>query len=129
MPTLTLPLPPASAFVDITHVAKPVDIKAIAKNTKAQVLGVDIVNGALKIALNNAMHLDLMNKALFRKSDIFSKIRSEEKFDIIVSNPPYIPLKDKPELQIEVKDFEPSTALFTNDEEGVEFYEKMSCFT
>ena len=98
----------------------------VAKNTNAQVLGVDIVNGALKIALNNAMHLDLMNKALFRKSDIFSKIRSEEKFDIIVSNPPYIPLKDKPELQIEVKDFEPSIALFTDDEDGIEFYKKIT---
>lgn len=98
----------------------------IAKNTKAQVLGVDIVNGALKIALNNAMHHDLMNRALFRKSDIFSKIRQEEKFDMIVSNPPYIPLKDKEGLQTEVKEFEPATALFANDEAGVEFYEKIA---
>ena len=85
----------------------------IAKKTTAQVLGVDISNNALKIALNNAMHLDLMNKALFRKSDIFTKIRPEEKYDMIVSNPPYIPLKDKKSLQIEVKKFEPETALFT----------------
>lgn len=98
----------------------------IAKNTKAQVLGVDIVNGALKIALNNAMHHDLMNRALFRKSDIFSKIRQEEKFDLIVSNPPYIPLTDKESLQTEVKEFEPATALFANDEAGVEFYEKIA---
>lgn len=98
----------------------------IAKNTKAQVLGVDIVNGALKIALNNAMHHDLMNRALFRKSDIFSKIRPEEKFDMIVSNPPYIPLKDKAGLQSEVKEFEPAAALFANDEAGVEFYEKIA---
>lgn len=98
----------------------------IAKKTTAQVLGVDISNNALKIALNNAMHLDLMNKALFRKSDLFSKIRPEEKYDMIVSNPPYIPIKDKSNLQIEVKDFEPETALFTSDEEGLEFYEKIT---
>lgn len=98
----------------------------IAKSTNAQVLGVDISNEALKICLNNAMHLDLMNKALFRKSDLFSKIREEEKFDMIVSNPPYIPPQDKDELQIEVKDYEPLTALFTQDDEGLEFYEKIT---
>lgn len=97
----------------------------IAKQTKAQVLGVDISNGALKIALNNAMHLDLMNRALFRKSDLFSKIRPEEKYDMIVSNPPYIPLSQKCNLQIEVRDFEPENALFTSDEFGIEFYEKI----
>lgn len=97
-----------------------------AKLTQAQILGVDVSNDALKIALNNAMHLDLMNKALFRKSDLFSKIRPEEKFDIIISNPPYIPLKDRPSLQPEVRDFEPQQALFTQDEQGIEFYEKIT---
>lgn len=94
----------------------------IAKLTDAQVIGTDISNDALKIALNNAMHLDLMNKAIFRKSDLFSKIRPEEKFDVIVSNPPYIPTKEKPHLQIEVREFEPAVALFTSDEDGIEFY-------
>ena len=98
----------------------------IAKLTKAQVLGVDISNEALKVSLNNAMHLDLMNKALFRKSDLFSKIRPEEKFDMIVSNPPYIPPQEKQNLQTEVKDFEPENALFTNDEKGIEFYIKIA---
>jgi release factor glutamine methyltransferase len=97
----------------------------LAKNTNAQVLGVDISNEALKIALNNAMHLDLMNKALFRKSDLFSKIRENEKFDLIVSNPPYIPPQEKENLQTEVKDFEPYNALFTTDAKGLEFYEKI----
>lgn len=96
-----------------------------AKLTKAQVLGVDISNGALKIALNNAMHLDLMNRALFRKSDLFAKIREEEKFDIIISNPPYIPPQEKPHLQAEVREYEPETALFTIDDKGIEFYEKI----
>ena len=98
----------------------------IAKNTHAQVLGTDISNNALKIALNNAMHLDLMNRALFRKSDLFSKIREEEKFDMIVSNPPYIPPCEKPHLQIEVREFEPEMALFTKDSKGLEFYEKIA---
>lgn len=98
----------------------------IAKQTNAQVLGIDISNEALKICLNNAMHLDLMNRALFRKSDLFEKIRPEEKYDVIVSNPPYIPPRDKEGLQIEVRDYEPAKALFTTDERGLEFYEKIT---
>ena len=98
----------------------------IAKKTDAQVLGIDISNEALKICLNNAIHLDLANRAIFRKSDLFNRIREEEKFDLIVSNPPYIPLKDKQGLQIEVKDHEPSSALFTADEKGLEFYTKIT---
>lgn len=72
------------------------------------------------------MHLDLMNKALFRKSDLFSKIREEEKFDMIVSNPPYIPPHEKENLQIEVRKYEPYNALFTSDEKGLEFYKKIT---
>ncbi len=98
----------------------------IAKMTDAQVLGVDISNEALKICLNNAMHLDLMNKAIFRKSDLFSKIRKEEKFDIIISNPPYIPPQEREKLQTEVKDFEPAISLFTTDSKGLDFYQKIS---
>jgi release factor glutamine methyltransferase len=62
---------------------------------------------------------------MFRKSDLFSKIREDEKFDLIVSNPPYIPPKMKENIQKEVT-FEPNLALYTNDENGLEFYEKIS---
>lgn len=95
----------------------------IALDSDAQVLGVDISNDALRCALDNAMGMGLMNRALFRKSDLFSNI--QEKFDLIVSNPPYIPLSEKENLQIEVRDFDPATALFTEDEKGIEFYEKI----
>ncbi|MCQ2789013.1 MAG: peptide chain release factor N(5)-glutamine methyltransferase [bacterium] len=96
----------------------------IAKNTDAQVIGVDISLEALEIALDNSSKLGLFNKAIFRKSDIFSNVKADEKFDMIVSNPPYIKLSEKPTLQKEVT-FEPECALFANDENGVEFYEKI----
>lgn len=95
----------------------------IAKLTNAQVLGVDISKDALKIALDNAMKMNLMNRALFRKSDFFSNI--DEKFDLIISNPPYIPKKEKKNLQTEVSVYEPELALFTEDEYGIENYEKI----
>lgn len=96
----------------------------IAKLTSAQVIGVDISNDALQIALENSSNLGLFNKAIFRKSDIFSNVRADEKFDMIISNPPYIPKIEKNSLQIEVG-FEPDLALFAQDEKGIEFYEKI----
>lgn len=95
-----------------------------AKLTNAQVIGVDISTDALQIALDNSSRLGLFNRAIFRKSDIFSNVRDNEKFDMIISNPPYIPIKEKNQLQIEVQ-FEPDLALFAKDENGIEFYEKI----
>ena len=46
-------------------------------------------------------------------------------YNIIVSNPPYIPIKDKETLQVEVRDYDPASALYTSDEYGVEFYIKI----
>lgn len=98
---------------------------SIAKNTNALVLGVDISNSALCVAINNMENMKLFNRAVFRKSNLFDKIRYDEKFDMIVSNPPYIAPKFKQNIQDEVK-FEPEIALFTNDEKGIEFYRKIS---
>lgn len=94
----------------------------IAKLTDSQVIGVDISTDALQIALENSSKLGLFNKAIFRKSDIFSNVR--EKFDIIISNPPYIPINEKNQLQTEVR-FEPDLALFAQDIEGIDFYDKI----
>ncbi|MFA7658519.1 MAG: HemK/PrmC family methyltransferase [Candidatus Gastranaerophilaceae bacterium] len=96
----------------------------IAKLTDSQVLGVDISTDALRVALENSSKLGLFNKAVFRKSDIFSNINPEEKFDVIISNPPYIPQKERGNLQTEVG-FEPESALFARDVDGIEFYEKI----
>ena len=90
---------------------------------KVEILGIDISIKALTTAIENAQKYLESNIAIFRKSDLFSNIK--EKFDIIISNPPYIPKKMKSEMQSEVLNFEPETALFTNDEKGIEFYEKI----
>lgn len=96
----------------------------IAKLSGIPVIGVDISNEALHIALDNATKHNLFNRAIFRKSDIYSNVREREKFDIIVSNPPYIPLSEKGKLQKEVE-FDPEIALFAQDEKGVEFYKRI----
>lgn len=93
----------------------------IAKNTKATVLGVDISSDALRVALDNVTKLGINNRAIFRKSDLFEKIRDGETFDMIISNPPYIPYGT--ELSQEVQ-HEPALALFA-EENGTEFYRKI----
>jgi len=96
----------------------------IAKLADCQIIGLDISSDALGTALDNASRLNLYNRAIFRKSDIFSNIKPGESFDIIVSNPPYIPPSKKAEIQPEVR-FDPDLALYTTDEKGLEFYEKI----
>jgi len=96
----------------------------LAKLTNATVIGADISFEAIETAFKNMENLKLFNRALFRKSDLFSMIREDEKFDVIVSNPPYIPPSMKKNIQKEVR-FEPETALYTNDEKGLEFYENI----
>lgn len=93
----------------------------IAKNTTATVLGVDVSSDALRIALDNVTNLGINNRAIFRKSDLFEKIREGEVFDLIISNPPYIPYGT--ELSKEVMQ-EPSTALFA-EENGLAFYRRI----
>ena len=94
----------------------------IAKHTPATVLGTDISSNALRIALDNVTKLNLNNKAIFRKSNLFEKIRDGESFDLIISNPPYIPTNTI--LSKEVMQ-EPSIALFAEDD-GLYFYKKIT---
>ena len=97
----------------------------IAKNLPdIEVLGVDISTNALQVALENAQKLDLIRKVIFRKSDVFSSIRDGEKFDLIVSNPPYIKKDDYLKLDKTVLNFEPKSALLAG-EDGLEFYIKI----
>ena len=93
----------------------------IASQTDALVLGVDISSDALRVALDNVTRLGINNRAVFRKSDLFSKIRDDESFDMIVSNPPYIPVGT--ELEPEVR-HEPKIALFA-EENGLQLYRKI----
>ena len=93
----------------------------IAKNTNSTVLGVDVSSDALRIALDNVTKLGINNRAIFRKSDLFERIREGETFDLIISNPPYIPVGI--ELSEEVMQ-EPQLALFA-EEDGLYFYKKI----
>lgn len=82
--------------------------------------GVDISEKALEVACENARRLEAA--AEFRKSDIYSQVN--KKYDIIISNPPYIPTDVIPTLMEEVKDYEPAIAL-DGREDGLYFYREI----
>lgn len=75
----------------------------------ATATGVDISGDALATAARNAMHLGLAERFTPLKSDWFAEI--SDRFDVIVSNPPYINSDDLNSLQIEVRNFDPVRAL------------------
>ena len=89
----------------------------------AKVLACDISEEALEVAKENGKLLEA-NNIKFEKSDVFSGVKFKE-FDMIVSNPPYIPKEEYETLQVEVKIHEPSLAL-TDNKDGLYFYKKIS---
>lgn len=94
----------------------------------AQILGIDISEKALEVA-NKNKELNKAENVKFLKSDVFSTLKDEKyknvKFDLIVSNPPYIPTDEYKELMPEVLNYEPKNAL-TDEHDGYYFYEKIT---
>lgn len=105
---------------------------ALAKNLpNAKVYALDVSKEALKIAKQNAElnHVEIE----FIEADILTcrdteLVSASHKFDIIVSNPPYIRTEEKLQMKNNVLNNEPHLALFVNDENPLLFYEAISSF-
>jgi release factor glutamine methyltransferase len=89
-------------------------------DTKA--VGTDLSEAALSIAEKNAEKLGMTDRFKTVNTDLFPE--TEEKFDLIVSNPPYIPTKVIETLEPEVKTYEPYMAL-DGSEDGLVFYRRI----
>ena len=95
---------------------------------QSQVSGCDISEKAIEIAEKNAK--DLHIEVDFFSLDILNETKWEgEKLDVIVSNPPYIPIKEKLKMSANVLDYEPSLALFVPDNNPLLFYIKIAEFS
>lgn len=95
---------------------------ALAKNKQDwSVTAADISQDALDVASENAKNQNL--QIFLKKSDCFTEI--SEKYDIIVSNPPYISREDESEVGLNVFHSEPHLALFA-DEDGLAIYRKIA---
>jgi release factor glutamine methyltransferase len=101
---------------------------ALKKNwPEAEVHALDVSNEALEIAKANAKALDA--EVHFQKANILEeKEWPQQQFDIIVSNPPYIPVQESNMLDKNVTDWEPHLALFVPDNDPLLFYRKIAAF-
>ncbi len=117
----------------------PISLKK--KLPEATVLACDISEAALSLARQNAadndtpvnfFHFDILQSlsgpVASRGNDRFAVIPVLPLFDLIVSNPPYIPLKDRLTMRANVLAFEPSLALFVENEDPLLFYRAIAAF-
>ena len=100
-------------------------VSLLADREEAHGLGVDLSEMALDVARQNAADIegvhgpDVTQRISFQTSDWFENVK--DRFDLIVSNPPYIAADDIAGLQPEVRDFEPRIAL-TDENDGLDAY-------
>lgn len=92
----------------------------------ARGVAVDIAAGALKAVRINAERAGVSPRLATLQSDWFNTVRG--KYDLIVSNPPYIPAKTVLELENNVKDFDPRIAL-DGGEDGLNFYRSLAQYS
>tara|TARA_B100001113_G_scaffold353431_1_gene357742 strand:- start:118 stop:948 length:831 start_codon:yes stop_codon:yes gene_type:complete len=95
---------------------------SIAKNTDSRVTAIDISNEAIEIAKRNGIHNSV--DVNFIVDDIFNFCH-DKKYDLIVSNPPYVLESEKKYIHRNVIDYEPHDALFVNDSNPLIFYKKI----
>lgn len=84
----------------------------------------DLSEKALAVARRNAERLGLADRIELRCGDLFEPVREDERFDLIVSNPPYIETETIERLAPEVKDHEPLMAL-DGGKDGLSFYRRI----
>lgn len=98
---------------------------SIAKSLPCQVWAVDISEKALELAIVNGERLEAQGLT-WRQGSWFEGLKPEDpaQYQVIVSNPPYIPPEEKQGLAPEVRDFEPPEALFAENE-GLKAYEEI----
>ena len=99
-----------------------ISLKNIFEN--ASVFATDISDNALRVAKLNGHNLNL--KVHFYQSDILKMQPEKNRWDVIVSNPPYIPVVEMKEMLANVVDYEPHTALFVPNEKPLLFYDAIA---
>jgi len=88
------------------------------------VIATDISEEALNVARKNASNLGVADRVEFVKGDLFKPINKKERFDLIVSNPPYIDAEEMESLPLDVRK-EPALAL-AGGQDGLEYYRRIS---
>ena len=77
----------------------------------AEITAIDLSEAALQVARGNATRNGVEDRVRFLVGDLLAPVASE-RFDLVVSNPPYVPDTDRASISVEVREFEPALALF-----------------
>lgn len=98
---------------------------SLAKNLEAaEVVSWDVSEEALQVAARNCRRNDV--RVILEHRDVLHASPTGERFDMIVSNPPYITEKEKTDMSANVLDWEPELALFVPDDKPLLFYQKIA---
>ena len=98
---------------------------SLAKNIpRARVSGIDISEKTLEVAQENAVKNQVL--VSFCKKDILQTTALKNKYDVMVSNPPYVRQIEKKAMNANVLDYEPGVALFVPNEDPLLFYRKIA---
>ncbi len=95
------------------------------KCPRAMIHAADLSPEALTVARANAERHGASARMIFHEGDLFTPLPAELKFDLIVSNPPYIPTGEITALEPEVRDHDPRAAL-DGGEDGLDFYRRIA---
>ncbi len=119
-------LPPDSpaTIADIGTGSGAIAIALAAHLPHAQITALDISPEALAVARSNAETHNVSDRIRFLESDLLNALQPGESFDAIVSNPPYVASADDATLHPEVRDHEPTSALFAG-EDGLDIYRRL----
>ena len=95
----------------------------------AEIFGLDISPQALEIARANAARLNLAGRVKFQQSDLlgsagFESVSSDNRYDFLVCNPPYVSQNEPEKVQRQVREFEPGIAVFAG-KSGLEIYQRL----
>jgi release factor glutamine methyltransferase len=99
-------------------------VTVVLRHKGARVTAVDVSPAALAVAARNAEKHRVKERICFLEGDVFGPIAAGEKFDFILSNPPYIPHGEIPTLEPGVRDYEPHLAL-DGGETGYAVFERI----
>ncbi len=114
---------PAPRIVDVGTGSGAIAVAVAHALPNAHLIALDISAAALQVASQNAQQNGVAERIRFVESDLFSAVAGEQ-FDAIVSNPPYVAESERKSLPKEVRDYEPSQALFAG-RTGLEFYQRL----
>jgi release factor glutamine methyltransferase len=89
----------------------------------AEITAIDLSASALALARRNAERIGFADCIRFLQGDLLAPV-AQEQFDIVVSNPPYVPTTDRDALAVEVRDHEPALALFAGPD-GLDIYRRL----